>query len=59
MPSGGAREGAGAKPKPQRKVKLTVGFDPDLADWLKSQKGYNKLLNELVKAAKDKTSTSD
>lgn len=55
MPRGGARDGAGAKPKPfTRKVKLTIGFDPDLADWLKSQKGYNKLLNDLVKAAKEK-----
>jgi hypothetical protein len=50
MAKGGRREGAGRKPKPfeERKVKLTIGFEPLVANWLRSQKNYNRLVNELL-----------
>lgn len=37
MPKGGKREGAGRKPSPTKKVRLSIAVDPTIAQWIKQK----------------------
>ena len=55
MPRGGKRKGAGRSPlsSTDKKIAVSIRFDPELAAWLRAQDNYNKLINELVRRAKE------
>lgn len=45
---GGKREGSG-RPKGKPKILLAIRFDKELAEWLRSMKGYGGWLNRIVR----------
>ena len=45
---GGKREGSG-RPKGKSKILLAIRFDKELAEWLRSMKGYGGWLNRIVR----------
>lgn len=48
MPRGGARKGAGRKPKPDRKLSYATVLRPDQVTWLKKQRNAAKEIESAL-----------
>ena len=51
---GGKREGAGRKPKPDKRISTSISLEPDLYEWVKAQpSSMSNFINESLKIIKN------
>lgn len=55
MPSGGKRQGAGRKPKPDKKIKYATKLRPDQIAWLRQQQNQAETIETALDNHKRRT----